>query len=352
MEMAALVMTQRPLLPIAPFSGLIVAALFGASGVAYVVSKLRPGWKTAANLLVWFLMLVIMVLYFAAMERPLWGKLPPRLRELSLVLDLMGITFAMLAGYYLFLMFINSEGAAHIRARNELNIAYRMQSTLVPPVSLQTSYLEVYGRSRPSEQVGGDLVDAVEFGGAAFAYVADISGHGLKAGILMGMCKTAIRTALLVEREMSSVIDALNRVLPAVKESNMYATLGCLRFDGNGRVEYAVAGHPPILHYDADTGGTSRLSMEQFPVGMFPSTQFATHMETCGSGDLFAIATDGILEVSNAAGSEFGLERLTKVLKENADKPLPAIFELVLAQADAFGKQDDDQTLLLVRVMS
>lgn len=85
-------------------------------------------------------------------------------------------------------------------------------------------------------------------------------------------------------------------------------------------------------------------------MGMFPSAQFATQSAACSPGDLFAIATDGILEVSSAAGSEFGLERLAKILKDNADKPLPAIFELVLAQADAFGKQDDDQTLLLVRV--
>ena len=53
---------------------------------------------------------------------------------------------------------------------------------------------------------------------------------------------------------------------------------------------------------------------------------------------------------ANAAGSEFGLELLAKILKDNADKPLRAIMELVLAQADAFGNQDDDQTLLLVRV--
>lgn len=347
--MAALAMTQRPLLPIAPFSGLALAAQFGASGVAFIASKLRPGWKTAANWLVRCLMGVILVLYFAAMNHPFWGKLPPRLQELSLLLDLMGITFAMLAGYNLFLIFINSEGVTHIRAQIELDIAYRMQSTLVPPVSLRTPYV-MYGRSRPSERVGGDLVDAAECGGATLAYIADISGHGLNAGILMGMCKTAIRTALLVEREMSSLINAVNRVLPAVKESNMYATLGGLRFEGDGRVEYAVAGHPPNLHYLANTAETSRLSMEQFPVGMFPSAQFSTQTEACGPGDLFAIATDGILEVSNAAGVEFGLERLAKILKDNADKPLQAIFELVLAQADAFGKQDDDQTLLLVRV--
>lgn len=245
LEMAALVMTQRPRLPIARFSGFVVAALFGASAVAFIASKLRPVWKTAANWLVGFLMIVIMVLYLAAMNHPFWNQLPPRLQEISLLLDLMGITFAMLAGYHLFLVFINSEGVAHIRAQNELNIAYRMQSTLVPPVSLRTSYGEVYGRSRPSEQVGGDLVDAAECDGAAWAYIADISGHGLNAGILMGMCKTAIRTALLVEREMSSLIDALNRVLPVVKESNMYATLGCLRFEGHERVEYTVAGSSP-----------------------------------------------------------------------------------------------------------
>jgi serine phosphatase RsbU (regulator of sigma subunit) len=81
--------------------------------------------------------------------------------------------------------------------QTELALAQGIQHTLVPIVHSRSQFWEVYGVSLPSEQVGGDLVDLVqEHEGSALAYVADISGHGLQAGILMGMFKTAARTCI------------------------------------------------------------------------------------------------------------------------------------------------------------
>src|ERR1700743_2892636 len=117
----------------------------------------------------------------------------------------MGIHFAatamMLAiflSYVFFVVYIRREGTESSRMRNALELAHGIQKTLVPPVGLQTARFEIYGISRPSEKVGGDLVDAICLpDGDAIAYVADIAGHGLPAGILMGMLKTAARTALM-----------------------------------------------------------------------------------------------------------------------------------------------------------
>jgi hypothetical protein len=136
--------------------------------------------------------------------------------------------------YVFFISFMRREGKESLRMRTELELAHGIQKTLVPPVVLQTSRFEIYGISEPSEKVGGDLVDAICLpNGDAIAYVADIAGHGLPAGILMGMLKTATRTALLEdgEREPSRtlpvLLDRLNNVLPQVKESHMYATFTC-----------------------------------------------------------------------------------------------------------------------------
>jgi serine phosphatase RsbU (regulator of sigma subunit) len=82
--------------------------------------------------------------------------------------------------------------------QNELKLAHGIQKTLVPPVKLRSAGFDVYGISCPSDKVGGDLVDALYLSnGDAIAYLADIAGHGLQAGILMGMLKSAARTALL-----------------------------------------------------------------------------------------------------------------------------------------------------------
>ena len=284
------------------------------------------------------------------MNRPYGGALSLRGQTLSVLVNLFGLVVAMVVGYQLFLIFINREAAAHIRARNELDLAYRIQTTLVPPVLLDTPVVEIYGRSLPSEQVGGDLVDAVDRDGWAIAYSLDISGHGLNAGILMGMCKSAVRTALLNDGGMAPLINCLNRVLPAVKESNMYATFGGLKFQAGGQFEYALAGHPAILHYRAEIRETRRLEMDQFPVGMFSFARFETRIGLCGPGDVFAVVTDGVLEVADGDGQEFGHERLAAIVRENADLPLPRIFDSIMARASEFGAREDDQTLLLVRV--
>src|SRR3984885_348845 len=133
--------------------------------------------------------------------------------------------------YVFFVVYIRREGNESFRVRNELELAHGIQKPLVPPVGLRTSRYEIYGISHPSDKVGGDLVDAIHLpSGDAIAYVADIAGHGLPAGILMGMLKTATRTALLdaegrePHRTLPVLLDWLNRVLPEVKEPHMYAT--------------------------------------------------------------------------------------------------------------------------------
>ena len=98
------------------------------------------------------------------------------------------------------------------------------------------------------------VIDVIESDGGLVAYVADISGHGLPAGQLMGMLKTAMRLAVQFRQMPVAALESVDRVLPDLKKPEMYATLALLRFDGSSEAEYALAGHPPILlvHGEAD----------------------------------------------------------------------------------------------------
>ena len=257
--------------------------------------------------------------------------------------------------YSLFIRFLRGEGQETFRLRNELELAHGIQKTLVPPIALRTADFELYGRSDPSDKVGGDLVDAVHLpDGSTVAYLADIAGHGLQAGILMGMVKTAARTALLEESSrsppevLSSLLERLNRVLPDVKESQMYASFAAFSLDANGTVFYALAGHPPFLHY-RHRESVERISREQFPLGLLPVTDFFAEAAVLSSGDLLVVVTDGILEACDQAEREFGLDRLQEVISDHEWEELPALSEAILRAVRAFGKQVDDQTLLLIR---
>jgi serine phosphatase RsbU (regulator of sigma subunit) len=131
----------------------------------------------------------------------------------------------------------------------------------VPTVSFKTETFDVYGKSIPSTEMGGDLIDVIASDGSLLAYVADISGHGLPAGQLMGMLKTALRVSLQFHQQPVALLESADLVLPAVKGPDMYATLALLYFHGSAQAEYALAGHAPILHYRHRSGDTVRLAM-------------------------------------------------------------------------------------------
>ena len=271
------------------------------------------------------------------------------------------ILVVVVASYICFLRFMGMTGRDAMRVRNELELAHSIQKTLVPPVSVTTPRFEIYGVSEPSEKVGGDLVDAVQLpGGDMVAYLADIAGHGLQAGILMGMLKTSARTALGDSNPgdaggavPSRLMLRLNQVLPQVKEAHMYATFAALRLNDDGEAFYGMAASTPLLHWDAAERRANRIEEEQFPLGLLPVSQYPFSPLAMGPGDVVLIATDGILEVTGEAkalhGVEFGIEALERLLVRQIADPLPVLAAAILAGVRSYGRQLDDQTLLLVR---
>ena len=257
-----------------------------------------------------------------------------------------------------FLLFIQNEGRHAIRMRTELVLAQGIQQTLVPVVDWSSAQLEIYGISLPSAEVGGDLVDVVSLSdGSVFAYVADVSGHGLPAGILMGMIKTAVRTLLFDLPSPTEVFERLNQVLPAVKESHMYATCTALRIlpganEATCRVQYAIAGQPPMLHASSQTGEVSRLADQQLPLGLLAGPPYAGQAVELQSGDVLLVATDGVLEATDKSGVEFGLDSLETILAENRSQPLSTIAGKIHSALASAYTQDDDQSLLLIRLVS
>lgn len=266
--------------------------------------------------------------------------------------------FLSLFGYIFFQRFIQGEGRHVVRIQTELAIAQGIQHTLVPVIDRRSGQVEIYGISIPSAEVGGDLVDVVPLAdGSVFAYVADVSGHGLPAGILMGMIKTAVRTQLFDLPSPAAVFERLNEVLPAVKESHMYATSTALRIspvpDQEAcEVVYAIAGQPAMLHAPAASREILRLADEQLPLGLLPGPPYLEHSVALHPGDTLLIATDGILEAPDKSGAEFGLERLERMLAENRSCSISVIAQRIHAALAGSFVQDDDQSLLLVRIAS
>lgn len=253
-------------------------------------------------------------------------------------------------GWIALARFIRREGARQARMRAEIDLAHDVHVSLVPPLGFTAAGCEVRGLSLPSTEVGGDLADAYEHDGLLIASVADVTGHGVPAGALMAMIKSAVRLALPNRSGLDALLQHLNRILVDLRRPERFITMACLRFDGSGTVEYALAGHLPILRVPRGAATVERLENTCLPLGVLADARFTAGRATAAAGDLFVMVTDGLTEVRDAVGSDLGVERIEALVLEHAARSLADIERLLVAAARQHGPQLDDQTLLLVRV--
>lgn len=330
------------------------AAFSGIQAVLFALAGMRS---------LWFLPVAILFdMQWARSGVPMWigpGMGAPTglatladlaaIRHRAMVDGLAAIASVVL-GYVAFIIFMRTEGIRQIRLRTEMDLARGIHASLVPPVVFETATLEARGRSVPSSEVGGDLVDAFERDGRLAACVADVAGHGVPAGALMAMIRGALRLQLPASAGLETVMSDVNRLLVDLGRPDRFVTLACLRFDGAGGAEYALAGHLPILRVRPGGRAVERLENLGLPLGVQPGATFTAGRTTTAAGDLFAIFTDGLSEVRDRGQREFGIERVEGLLLEHARRPLAEIEREVFTAAERHGKRVDDQTLLLVRV--
>lgn len=255
-----------------------------------------------------------------------------------------------LFSYGWFGTFFQVEGRRYYAAHTEIELASQIQKQLVPPIDLRAESVEIYGVSHPSGTVGGDLVDAVETGGNICAYVADIAGHGVAAGVMMSMVKTAVRMHLETQKgSAANLLEALNETLAPLTAASAYATFAGVNLSSDGAVSFTVAGHLPILLYKCATNTVQRHTVENFPIALFSGVTFQTASLDLVQGDVLAIVTDGLTEISNSRNEELGESYIEENLIRLAREPLSAIATAILETAHRFGKIVDDQTILLIR---
>jgi hypothetical protein len=269
--------------------------------------------------------------------------------SMRLIVDGAGVLVSMIAGYVFFIVFISGEGVRHIRLRTEIDLAREMHSVLVPPIDFRNRRLEISGASVPTSEVGGDLLDLVAAEGALTCYIADISGHGVGANLLMGMLKSALRTRLAQQVDLATLVTDINRALYPLRKPSMFLTVAAVRFTDNAAMEFLVAGHLPILHYRAAGDAVVSLTTRQIGVGIQAEFPFRSDTVRVDSGDCLLLATDGVTEVEDGSGSPFGMERLAALLREHCSRPAKEIHELISSSALRHGTQKDDQTLMVIR---
>lgn len=249
------------------------------------------------------------------------------------------------------------ESLAQERLYTELKLAAEIQTRLLPQTLPSVAGVEVFARSLPASQVGGDFYDVLEQGGGLLFDVGDVAGKGISAALLMVMSRTVLRSRVRSTAAMNPAVllahlnDDLYNDFSGV---SMFATAFIGRYDTNSRrLTYANAGHAPVLYRPANADAYL-LRPEHLPVGILEDSVYGSAVLDMRPGDLLLVASDGFSEARGDGGSMFGYERLAALLNRVAHAPVQQIGAAVFEEVAAFSAghpQDDDQTLLIVKAL-
>lgn len=330
----------------------LITAAFAVSYAIAGFALRKNWWKGVVPLfLVHFSLIIAVNNWLPALALPKMldaAQISGLQRRLNL--DGIGILACLTLGYICMLFVTVRQGRRYMRTRAEIELATEIHHVLVPEIEMKMGEFEFYGRSLPSGDVGGDLIDVAGAQDGWVAYLADVSGHGVAPGVVMGMVKSAARMLLLSGGDSQELLGRLNQVMYPLKKPDMFVTF-CFVARAGKQLRMGLAGHPAILQFSAKKNAIAELEVSNLPLGILPDGEFAVSEITAEEGDLFALYTDGFLETANASGEEFGLARFESELKTHAREPLRNIFVALQESVARHGAQFDDQSLLLIRKM-
>jgi phosphoserine phosphatase RsbU/P len=237
------------------------------------------------------------------------------------------------------------------RKEAELSFAREVQRSLFPRSLPMDTGLEFTAICIPAAGISGDYYDVMQLpdGRLIFA-IADISGKGISAAILMANLQAVLRTIAQTTASPHEVCSRLNHHLIQVTDDTKFATFFLAEWQAPARrLCYVNAGHHAPIVIGSCRG--RRLEEGGPPLGLFFDFEFQVGEVTLEPGDMLVLYSDGVTEARSAEGEEFGEGRLEEVIEANCDYPLA---EVQAAVMEAVGKwsgeePDDDMTLLIVR---
>jgi sigma-B regulation protein RsbU (phosphoserine phosphatase) len=237
------------------------------------------------------------------------------------------------------------------RKQAELTFAHAVQRALFPRQFPVDSGLEFSAVCVPASGISGDYYDVLQLpnGRLVFA-VADISGKGISAAILMSNVQAVLRTLAEAGRSPAEVCSQLNRHLYRVTDDSWFATFFYAEWNHcNRTLTYINAGHTTPVLWGSSRG--QRLDEGGVPLGIFPDSKFSVGNVELQPGDLMAVYSDGVTEAGVRRGEQFGEERLEALVTTHAREPLEEIQGRVLTEVRKWAGEEpeDDITLLLVR---
>jgi serine phosphatase RsbU (regulator of sigma subunit) len=236
----------------------------------------------------------------------------------------------------------------------DVELAAQVQGLFLPIHRPSIAGLEIAGTMRPMRGVGGDYYDYIPIDDHTIQVViADVAGKGVAAALLMSATAAAVQLEVSEKRDMLEVVNRLNNGIHSVSDGDRYVTLLLADIDAVSRsLRYVNCGHNPALLFRRNTRDLVRMNSSCFPLGMFNNVSCEIDRADLATGDIVVLYTDGITEAENSQGEEFGLERLSAVIRRDSSQSAEALTASIFQSAAEFCQEvgfSDDATVLVVK---
>jgi len=233
------------------------------------------------------------------------------------------------------------------RVRKELELARQIQLSLLPPASRDE--LPVRGVNIPAREVSGDFYDYCEVtGGRIYFSLADVSGKGMNAALLMAKTTSLLRCLAKTAAGPAELLTQVNAEICETASHGMFVTIvaGYIH-PATGLVEFSNAGHQPPVHWRAG-GCYEELVATAPPIGILPDVKFeSTRLQL--NGDCLYIFTDGVTESIAPDGTELGVDGLCDIIRAVASADSRERLDRIVADIYAQERKvHDDLTLLMI----
>ncbi|MFO8008382.1 MAG: fused response regulator/phosphatase [Candidatus Brocadiia bacterium] len=257
---------------------------------------------------------------------------------------------------------LNQELMARNRELEQgIQMAHRLQEALLPQQYPRVNNISFSHKYSPSEVIGGDVfqIKGLDDGRAAI-FIADVSGHGVRAALVTSIVKTVIDYIDLQDKTAGEALTDFNSRFRSVlgpMTPQIYATGVLIMVDGeNRRLHVADAGHPcPLLVSKEHMSAAPLMDMEQTgpALGFVPDPHYPVTEHDLSVGDIVLAFTDGIYEVVSEEFEMYGLDRLQKLVADNAHLIPRDLIQRIVTETDEFmgsTKRPDDVCLIALEV--
>jgi phosphoserine phosphatase RsbU/P len=237
----------------------------------------------------------------------------------------------------------------------ELELAGELQQSLLPKEFPRDMALEFSHKYLPASYVSGDFFDVIPLGpGKAGIIVADVSGHGVAPAFLTTMFKGIFKANAADCGSPAVVMTRVNKEMCQTLRSEHYLTAFYAVIDTERmQVTYSNAGHPKQLLLRA-AGPAEELTTAGFFIGMFEGTEYGEASCAISPGDRLLLYTDGVIEVADAGGTQFGREGILRVAQANAGEGAEALSAALFQELLGFlgdATFPDDVTIIVAQAI-